>query len=230
MKRTLTAAAAVLAGGAGAVGFAGTATAAEIPELPRELPVDNSVADTAYHLAGTVHSGVRTVGEVLPEPAPAPAPVPAPAPTQPRADASALVETAGDLVQGGPAGKVVDPVVDRITPRGAPVDVIGDVIPAGPNLPTGRSGALPVNDVVDPLLGDGGGSPLGGAVGSPLRTVLDSNGSTPLVGDALNNPGPRTAANPVEAIGSVTGGALPDPARAVGDVVSNGPLGGDLNL
>ncbi|WP_114454293.1 hypothetical protein [Halopolyspora algeriensis] len=66
MKRTLTAAATVLASGAGAVGFAGTAAAAESPELPTQLPVDNGVAQTAYHAAGAVHSVTTTVGEVVP--------------------------------------------------------------------------------------------------------------------------------------------------------------------
>ncbi|MDR7301701.1 hypothetical protein [Haloactinomyces albus] len=66
MKRTLTAAATLLASSAGAVGFAGTAAAAEAPELPDQLPVDNGVAQTAYHAVGTVHSATTTVGEVVP--------------------------------------------------------------------------------------------------------------------------------------------------------------------
>ena len=185
MKRTLTAAATVLAGGAGVVGFAGTATAAEIPEFPAELPVDNNVAHTAYHFAGTLSHGAKAVGDVVATPA------------QPRTDASPLLEPAGDVVEGAARGEVLAPVVDQVAPKAEnPVDMVGDVIPAGPNLPTSRAGSgdLPVNDVVDPLLGQGGGSPLGGAVGGPLERVLDSNGSTPLVGDALNNP---NGGNPV---------------------------------
>lgn len=68
MKRTLTAAATLLAGSAGVVGFAGTAAAADTPQLPAELPVDNSVAQTAYHAAGTMHSATQVVGDVVPAP------------------------------------------------------------------------------------------------------------------------------------------------------------------
>ena len=68
MKRTLTAAATLLAGSAGVVGFAGTAAAADTPQLPAELPVDNSVAQTAYHAVGTMHSATKVVGDVVPAP------------------------------------------------------------------------------------------------------------------------------------------------------------------
>jgi hypothetical protein len=60
MNRTLTAAAAFVAGSAGAVGIAGTA-AADPTELPTVLPVDN-----AHDIAGTVHSVPRSVGSVVP--------------------------------------------------------------------------------------------------------------------------------------------------------------------
>ncbi|MEV4733590.1 hypothetical protein AB0J78_26405, partial [Saccharopolyspora sp. NPDC049426] len=66
MKRTFTAAAAVLVGGAGAVGFAATATAAETPQLPASLPTDNGAANTAFHAAGTLASAQKTVGDVVP--------------------------------------------------------------------------------------------------------------------------------------------------------------------
>ncbi len=67
MKRTLTAAATLVAGGAGVVGFAGTA-AADTPQLPAELPVDNNVAQTAYHTAATMDSATKVVGDVVPAP------------------------------------------------------------------------------------------------------------------------------------------------------------------
>ncbi|WP_010308072.1 hypothetical protein [Saccharopolyspora spinosa] len=66
MKRTLTAAAAVLVGGAGAVGFAAAANAAEIPQLPAELPTDSNLAQTTYHVAGTLASAQQAVGDVVP--------------------------------------------------------------------------------------------------------------------------------------------------------------------
>lgn len=66
MKRTLTTAAAMLVGGAGAAGFAAPAGAAEAPELPAELPTDNNSAQTAYHAAATLESAKRNVGDVVP--------------------------------------------------------------------------------------------------------------------------------------------------------------------
>lgn len=46
MKRILTAVAAVLVGGVGAVGLAATANAAETPQLPPELPMYSDSAPT----------------------------------------------------------------------------------------------------------------------------------------------------------------------------------------
>ncbi|MDA3624803.1 hypothetical protein [Saccharopolyspora oryzae] len=66
MKRTFAAAAAVLAGGAGVVGFAGVASAEGTPQLPAELPTDNNLAQTTFHAAGTVASAQQTVGDVVP--------------------------------------------------------------------------------------------------------------------------------------------------------------------
>ncbi|GAA4611799.1 hypothetical protein [Saccharopolyspora hordei] len=66
MKRTLTAAAAVLVGGAGAAGFAATANAAETPQLPTDVPADSALAQAAYHAAGALESAKRTVGDVVP--------------------------------------------------------------------------------------------------------------------------------------------------------------------
>src|SRR5262249_45541660 len=66
MKRTFTAAAAVLASSAGAVGLAATVHAVETPQLPAELPTDNNLAQTTYHFAGAVHSARLAVGDVVP--------------------------------------------------------------------------------------------------------------------------------------------------------------------
>ncbi|GAB3554774.1 hypothetical protein J2S53_003575 [Actinopolyspora lacussalsi] len=65
MKRTLTTVTALVAGSVGAIGFAGTA-AADGPELPAELPVDNNVAQTTYHTAATLHSAQQAIGDVVP--------------------------------------------------------------------------------------------------------------------------------------------------------------------
>ncbi len=64
MKRTLTAAATVLVGSAGVVGMTGTANAVATPEPPANLPVDNNVAQTAYHAASGLHSATNVVGDV----------------------------------------------------------------------------------------------------------------------------------------------------------------------
>lgn len=66
MKRTLTTAAAMLVGGAGAAGFAAPAGAAGAPELPAELPTNDNSAQTAYHAAATLESAKRSVGDVVP--------------------------------------------------------------------------------------------------------------------------------------------------------------------
>ncbi|WP_187351988.1 hypothetical protein [Allosaccharopolyspora coralli] len=65
MKRTLTAAATVLVGSAGVVGMTGTANAVATPEPPANLPVDNNVAQTAYHAASGLHSATDVVGDVV---------------------------------------------------------------------------------------------------------------------------------------------------------------------
>ncbi|SDP95367.1 hypothetical protein SAMN04487905_11762 [Actinopolyspora xinjiangensis] len=66
MKRTLTTVSALVAGSVGVLGFAGTAAAADGPELPAELPMDNNVAKATYHTAATLHSAQQVVGDVVP--------------------------------------------------------------------------------------------------------------------------------------------------------------------
>ncbi|MBQ6640637.1 MAG: hypothetical protein IJH84_06345, partial [Saccharopolyspora sp.] len=81
MKRSLTAAAAAVLTGAGVVGSAGAALAT--PQYPAELPVQNGLAQTAFHGAGTVHGIQKTVGDVVSAP-------------------SGLAQQAGQQRDGGP--------------------------------------------------------------------------------------------------------------------------------
>ncbi|MGW5645883.1 hypothetical protein ACWEV3_39605 [Saccharopolyspora sp. NPDC003752] len=225
MKRTLTAAAAVLVSGAGAVGFAATANAAETPQLPAELPTDNNLAQTAYHFGGTLHSAQQTVGDV----------VPVEEHLAGRSGGDPLGSTpAGALLGGVTGGKSLDPS----SALGA--TPVGGVVPALQASPVARTGG-PTND----LLPVGADSALpGGPQTKPAQQDVDMVGeavngvasSTPLAdsqlplsrsGDALGG-----IAGPQGPLGSLTGN-LPvgktDPATAldkVNDVVSHGPLGG----
>lgn len=63
MKRTLTAATAMVVSSAGAVGLAGTAAAVTTPQAPVNDPVDHSLAQTAGQGVDAVHS---VVGDVVP--------------------------------------------------------------------------------------------------------------------------------------------------------------------
>ncbi|MEV0082097.1 hypothetical protein [Saccharopolyspora sp. NPDC050642] len=223
MKRTLTAAAAVLVGGAGAVGFAATANAAETPQLPAELPTDNNLAQTAYHFGGTLHSAQQTVGDV----------VPVEEHLAGRSGGDPLGGVTGAL-GGVTGGKNLDPNnVLGATP-------VGGVVPALQASPVARTGG-PTND----LLPIGADSALpGGAQTKPAQQDVDVVGeavhgvasSTPLAGSQL--PLSRSG----DALGGIAGpqgplgglaGNLPvgktDPTTAldkVNDVVSHGPLGG----
>ncbi len=141
MKRTLTAAAAVVAGSAGVVGFAGTAAAVAGPEFPAQLPVDNNVAKTAFHATGTVHSATKTVGDVVPM-------------EQQQAGRSGGTTAMGplNLTEGNPVGKALGGLAgDKSL---APTDLvkstpIGDALPVGETLPAERAG----NDQVGNLAG-----------------------------------------------------------------------------
>lgn len=82
MKRTLTAATALVVGSAGAVGFAGTAAAISTPE-PSETPVDGAEAGAM----DTARSGIQTVGDVVGSPDPQLAPAPKAMPPKDGADA-----------------------------------------------------------------------------------------------------------------------------------------------
>ncbi|WP_243791177.1 hypothetical protein [Saccharopolyspora gloriosae] len=122
MKRSLTTAAAVLAG-AGAVGFAGTAHAA--PQFPAELPVDNGFAQTVFHGAGTVHGLQRTVGDVVRAP-------------------QALADQAGDTSgRTGEGNLIGDTLHDLTQAHTHPVNTEGATIPLGGVIPASqaRSGA-----------------------------------------------------------------------------------------
>ncbi|MEB3369407.1 hypothetical protein [Saccharopolyspora mangrovi] len=185
MKRTFTAAAAVLVGGAGAVGFATTATAAETPQLPASLPTDNGVANTVFHAAGTVASAQKTVGDVVPL-------------------EKHLTGRSGDpvsqVVSGTPAAGLVKPVVDAVQDASTghthsldPASAIDEApLPSGSTLPAGKSG-LPGLDALGPVSDVVGGLPVGstlptGKSGLPgldaLGPVSDVAGGLP-VGSAL---------------------------------------------
>ncbi|WP_207954317.1 hypothetical protein [Saccharopolyspora elongata] len=230
MKRTLTAAAAVLVSGAGAVGFAATANAAETPQLPAELPTDNNLAQTAYHFGGTLHSAQQTVGDVVP------------------VEEHLAGRSGGDLLGSAPAGSLLGGVtggksLDPSSVLGA--TPVGDVVPAVQASPVARTGG-PTNDLL-PTAAD---SALPGVPQTqpaqlpPAQQDVDMVGeavhgvasSTPLAGSRL--PLSRSGdalggiAGPQGPLGSLTGN-LPvgktDPTTAldkVNDVVSHGPLGG----
>lgn len=142
MKRTLTAAAALLAGSAGAIGFAGTASAADSPELPAELPTDNNVAQTTYHTAATLKSAKQVVGDVVPAP-------------------NAATSRSGDGAPGVPSvAESGESVGDLL--NAPPVDKAGDAVREGVSGRDGSSGQS-----TGGLLG--GGSPLGGLLsGLPI--------------------------------------------------------------
>ncbi|MEU6128653.1 hypothetical protein ABZ805_05705 [Saccharopolyspora sp. NPDC047091] len=129
MKRSLTTAAAVLAG-AGAVGFAGTAHADS--QFPAELPVDNGMAQTAFHAAGTVHGAQQTVGDVVRAP-------------------QALAEQAGSATGRTGGGNVVgDALQDFTEAHTHPVTTQGAHLPVGGVLPapqSARSGVTPVDGI-----------------------------------------------------------------------------------
>ncbi|WP_406693011.1 hypothetical protein REH65_15945 [Saccharopolyspora sp. ID03-671] len=180
MKRTFTAAAAVLVGGAGAVSFAATATAAESPQLPASLPTDNGVANTAFHAAGTLASAQKTVGDVVPLD-------------------QQLTGRSGDpvsqVVSGTPAGTLLKPVVDAVQDASTghthsldPASALDEVpLPTGSTLPAGKSG-LPGLDALGPVTDVTGGLPVAdslpvGKSGLPGGDVLKP--VTDLVGGGL---------------------------------------------
>jgi hypothetical protein len=245
MKRTFTAAAAVLAGGAGAVGFAATANAAETTQLPAELPTDNNLAQTAYHFAGTMHSAKETVGDVVPleqqlsgRTAPG---------GDPLGGVTGLLEgtPASSLLGGVAGGKSLDP--------GSAVGSlpVGDVIPAGQTLPAAKTGG-PTDD----LLSSGAGSVLDSMQpGTPqTKPAQMPEQDVDLVGEALSG---VLAGSPVggselptakgsDPLSGITGPEGPlggltkglpiaksaptAPLDQVNDLLSHGPLGGTNQL
>ncbi|MBQ0928052.1 hypothetical protein [Saccharopolyspora endophytica] len=229
MKRTFTAAAAVLVGGAGAVGFAATATAAETPQLPASLPTDNGVANTAFHAAGTLASAQKTVGDVVPL-------------------EEHLTGRSGDpvsqVVGGTPAAGLLKPVVEAVqnastghTHNLNPASALDEApLPVGSTLPAGKSG-LPGLDAVGPVSDVLGGLPVGstlpvGKSGLPgldaLGPVSDVLGGLP-VADAL----PVGKSGAADALPTTLTGTLHQvtqapqtkpgqlPTNVVGDTVSN---------
>ncbi|RRO17245.1 hypothetical protein EIL87_10580 [Saccharopolyspora rhizosphaerae] len=214
MKRTFTAAAAVLAGGAGAVGFATTATAAESPQLPASLPTDNGVANTVFHAAGTVASAQKTVGDVVPL-------------------EQQLTGRSGDpvsqVVSGTPVAGVAQPVVDAVQNASTghthsldPASALDEApLPVGSTLPAEKSG-LPGLDALGPVADVASGLPVLGSLpaGKSGLPGLDALGPVADVASGL----------PV--LGSLPAGksGLPglDALGPVADVASGLPVLGSL--
>ncbi|SFS57218.1 hypothetical protein [Saccharopolyspora flava] len=229
MKRTFTAAAAVLVGGAGAVGFAATATAAETPQLPASLPTDNGVANTVFHAAGTLASAQKTVGDVVPLD-------------------QQLTGRSGDpvsqVVGGTPAAGLIKPVVDAVQDASTghthnldPASALDELpLPAGSTLPAGKSG-LPGLDALGPVSDVAGGLPVADSLpvgksglpgGEVLKPVTDLIGGVAPGGLPVGKSG-ATDALPTSLTGTldhVTQSAPQTkpgqlPTNIVGDTVSN---------
>ncbi|MGP4021499.1 hypothetical protein [Saccharopolyspora sp. 5N708] len=228
MKRTLTAAAAVLASGAGAVGFAATANAVESPQLPAELPTDNNLAQTAYHFAGTLHSAKQTVGDVVPLEQQLAGRSTGGDPLAPITGALGGGNPLGSLLGGGnPLGNLLGGGLLGGATGGRTLDPsnalgvlpIGDVIPAGQTLPAPKTGG-PADD----LLPSGIGSALDPAqLGVPQTKPAQlppAEQNPDLVGEALSG---VLAGSPV--------GGTELPVGKAGDPLGSltgpeGPLGG----
>ena len=253
MKRTLTAAAALVASSAGAVGFAGTATAAETTGLPADLPVDNGVGNTAVHLAGATQSATKTVGDVVPSDAVSAQPMGRTG-ISPLGDAGPV---GGVLGGGDPVGGVLgggNPV-SGLTGGGDPVGglaggPVGGVVGGGGPVGGVLGGGSPVSGLT------GGGDPVGGLTGGgdlgknvtgllPAQTLpADTAGVGQPSGRSAGLPAintPRTTENEGNHLGT-TGQALKPVANTlsgklplgesggplpgpVGDVVGDSPLG-----
>ncbi|TDC89078.1 hypothetical protein E1161_22190 [Saccharopolyspora aridisoli] len=203
MKRTFTAAAAVLVGGAGAVGFAATATAAESPQLPASLPTNNGVANTAFHAAGTLASVQKTVGDVVPL-------------------EEQLTGRSGDpvsqVVGGTPAAGLLKPVVQAAqnastghTHNLNPASALDEVpLPVGSTLPAGKSGlpGLPGLDALGPVSDVVSGLPVAGAL------PVGKSGATDALPTSLTGTLHQVTQAPQTKPGQL-------PANVVGDTVSN---------
>jgi hypothetical protein len=200
MKRTFTAAAAVLVGGAGAVGFAATATAAETPQLPASLPTDNGVANTAFHAAGTLASAQKTVGDVVPL-------------------EEHLTGRSGDpvsqVVGGTPAAGLLKPVVETVqnastghTHNLNPASALDEApLPVGSTLPAGKSG-LPGLDALGPVSDVLGGLPVADAL------PVGKSGATDALPTTLTGTLHQVTQAPQTKPGQL-------PTNVVGDTVSN---------
>lgn len=239
MKRSLTTAAAVLAG-AGAVGFAGTAHADS--QFPAELPVDNGVAQTAFHAAGTVHGVQQTVGDVVRAP-------------------QALAEQAGTATGRTGGGNVIgDALQDFTEAHTHPVATQGAHLPIGGVIPaqqSARSGVTPVDGlakdenvrgIVD-TIDDFGTSMIGLINALPadqVNTTTDSQSGQPgkpgtsgQNGSNGEDGGDTTATAPTTkpTVGGTPKGGLLDLSNAGGalgkplaDGLSGTPLAGLANL
>lgn len=238
MKRTLTAAAAVLVSGAGAVGFAATANAAEPPQPPAELPTDNNLAQTTYHVAGTLASAQQTVGDVVP----------------------VEKQLTGRSNAGGPLDNVLGGVAGGSNPLtslfggvtgGKSLDTselpVGDIVPAvtanpvarhgGPvdELPAGLGSALdstqagvpqtkPAQLPTEPQEVDLVGETVYGVVaGSPIAPTLPAAKSGDALGGITDPAGPLGGVTDTLPVGKVAPDTTID---KVNDAASHGPLGG----
>lgn len=171
MKRTLTTAAAMLVGGAGAAGFAAPAGAAGAPELPAELPTDNNSAQTAYHAAATLESAKRSVGDV----------VPLDEQLTGRSDAQDPLAPITDLVAGTPVGQLAggaksEQPLDQLT---APV---GEALQGAAEQSGARSGDSTGDALAGGLSGALDGTEIQGAQTSTPKPANPQSGGQAQIG------------------------------------------------
>lgn len=240
MKRSLTAAAAAVLTGAGVVASAGAAVAA--PEYPAELPVDNGLAQTVFHGAGTLHGVQRTVGDVVSAPA-------------------ALAEQTGqqaaqqrDGVQPGdvkpganPVGEALNGITQAHThpvpnrglhlpfdapgdsaERSAPAarDGVGDLVSAAGQLVDSAAQNVPPEALNHNFQADNGKPGKPGMQGQNGQNG-EPGGSSSAVNMPSTKPAPKREGNPYLLDLSNAGGALGKP---VADSVGQTPLAPLVNL
>lgn len=224
MKRTLAAAAAVMASSAGAVGFAGTAFAVDPASSPTDLAGDNNVAEAAFHATGTMHAAQRVVGDVVPvkETLSGKADVPAEAaPTQPGQP--------GQPATPAPNG-LAKPIDDLSTTALGEGNAVQETMRPMNSVLSGRPqlDGAPVSGVVDGALNSQGIGP-GKPGGSPLQGLHGPQSGRGLVGDAAQLvPELKAKKDPVTELVDAHQQALPltdtPIGHAAGELLESSPL------
>lgn len=217
MKRTLTAAATVLVGSAGVVGMTGTANAVATPEPPANLPVDNNVAQTAYHAASGLHSATDVVGDVVEMGEPVQT-----LPTEP------LSPRGGELTEALPSDTSA---AEQLLIQNLPTDPLS----AQPGAKSGDAltdalggvteGGAPLQDVGN---AEFGGVPTDGVSQNPLPQVpvvdeLAGQVAAPVAGAA--DTGAKNTGNPADLVSGVVGDvAQLEPGQLPTDQLTGGGL------